>query len=246
MQKFIAALLTITLSAFTAAALADSAVFRDCPDCPEMVRIPSGNFLMGSPHSVTQAEKVPLKRAKRERPVHRVHIAAFALGRYEVTRRQYAAFVAASGYRKPGGCKYWTGEKFEIADDKDWRDPGYPQRDDHPAVCISWDDAKTYVAWLAARTGKPYRLPSEAEWEYAARANTGTPRFWGTDPASACTHANVFDLKGAENGAFPTMTPHNCNDGFLQTAPVGSFRANAFGLHDTAGNAWEWTEDCWH
>ncbi len=201
---------------------------------------------MGSPHSVTQAENVPPKRAQRERPVHRVRITTFALAKHEVTRQQYAAFVMATGYRKAGGCKYWTGSKFEIATDKGWRNPGYPQQDNHPTVCISWDDAKAYVAWLANRTGKPYRLPSEAEWEYSARGHAGTPRFWGTDPAAACTYANVFDLQAAEAGAFPSMTPHNCNDGFAHTAPVGSFPANAFGLHDTAGNVWEWTEDCWH
>ena len=243
MTKFAA---IITVMIFSVAGFASAASFRDCFDCPEMLQIPGGDFLMGSPHSVTQAEKAPPKRAKRERPVHRVRIATFALGKHEVTREQYAAFVVATDYHKAGGCKYWTGTRFEIVTDKDWRNPGYPQQDNHPAVCISWHDAKAYVSWLANRTGKPYRLPSEAEWEYSARANAGTPRFWGTNPAAACIHANVFDLKAAKASTFPSMTPHNCNDGFSHTAPVGSFQANAFGLHDTAGNAWEWTEDCWH
>jgi len=230
----------------TSSAADDTRGFRDCDDCPEMIHIPAGEFLMGSPHSVTQAEKVPAKRAERERPVHRVRVAAFAIGKYEVTRRQFAAFVVATDYYKSGGCKYWTGSKFEVADDKDWRNPGYLQHDDHPAVCISWEDAKAYTAWLAVRTGKAYRLPSEAEWEYAARAGTGTPRFWGTNDLVTCRFANTFDLIGAKAVAFPTMTPHDCSDGYSETAPVGSFKPNNFGLFDMAGNAWEWTEDCWH
>jgi len=221
--------------------------FQDCADCPEMVTISAGAFYMGTPDSVTQKEGVKTKRAKRERPVYSVRIKqAFALGKYEVTRRQYAAFIKDTGYTAPGGCKYWTGDKFEIADDKGWQDPGYPQADDHPAVCISWNDATAYTKWLATKTGRAYRLPSEAEWEYAARAGSGTARFWGNDPAKACKFANVFDMSGAASGEFPTMTPHRCDDGYKQTSPVGSFAANAFGLHDTAGNAWEWNEDCWH
>ena len=221
--------------------------FRHCQNCPEMVVIPTGVFHMGTPDSITQKEGVKTKRAKRERPVHPVRIERrFALGKFEVTRKQYSDFIAATDYSAPGGCKYWTGHKFEIADDKNWKDPGYLQADDHPAVCISWNDAKAYTKWLAARTGKAYRLPSEAEWEYAARAGAGTARFWGNDPAKACKYANVFDTSGAASGEFPTMAPHQCDDGYEQTSPVGSYSANAFGLHDTAGNAWEWNEDCWH
>ena len=226
---------------------AEPKAFRDCADCPEMVIVPAGASFIGSPQSVTQLEGVPAKRSNRERPVHRIRIAkAFGIGKFEVTRHQYGHFVSAAGYRKSGGCKYWTGDKFETADSKNWQDPGYTQGDQHPAVCISWDDAKAYTNWLASKTDKPYRLPSEAEWEYAARAGAGTPRFWGSAPKDACGFANVFDLTGARSGDFPTMAPHKCNDGYEQTAPVGSFQANGFGLHDTAGNAWEWTEDCWH
>lgn len=221
--------------------------FQDCPNCPKMVVIPTGRFYMGTPDSVTQFEGVKAKRAKRERPVHPVWVKLrFAIGKYEITRTQYAAFIQDNGYTAPGGCKYWTGEKFEIADDKDWKDPGYPQGDNHPAVCISWNDAKAYTKWLSLKTGKAYRLPSEAEWEYAARAGSGTARFWGNNSAKACKFANVFDKTGAASGEFLTMTPHRCDDGYKQTSPVGSYMANAFGLHDTAGNAWEWNEDCWH
>ena len=221
--------------------------FRDCTECPEMVVVPSGEAFIGSPTSVTQREGVPAKRAQRERPVHPVRIAnTFAIGKFEVTRHQYSLFVSATGYQGSGGCKYWTGDKFETADSKNWQDPGYEQGDRHPAVCISWDDAKTYTKWLGKKVGKPYRLPSEAEWEYAARAGTETPRFWGSAPNDACSFANVFDLVGARAGTFSTMDPHQCDDGYEKTAPVGSFQANGFGLYDTAGNAWEWTEDYWH
>lgn len=230
----------------TSSVTAENIVFQDCDSCPKMIHIPGGEFLMGSPHSVTQAEKVPSKRAKRERPVHRVRVAAFAIGKYEVMRHQYAVFITATGHYKQGGCKYWTGNKFAIANDKDWRNPGFVQQDNHPAVCISWADAKAYAGWLTAKTGKPYRLPSEAEWEYAARAGSGAPRFWGTNAAEACRFANTFDITGAKSGAFPSMTPHDCSDGFAETAPIGSFSPNAFGLFDMAGNVWEWTEDCWH
>lgn len=225
---------------------AEIQTFRDCDECPKMVVVPAGAYFMGTPQSVTQREGVPKKRAARELPVHPVRLtAAFGIGQFEVTRRQYAVFVHETK-RSGGSCKYWTGDKFATDAAKDWHDPGYPQEDDHPAVCISWDDAKAYVSWLAARTGRPYRLPSEAEWEYAARAGTGTPRFWGSDAEQACRFANVFDRDGSMPGEFPQMAPHECYDGYVRTSPVGSFQPNAFGLHDTAGNAWEWTEDCWH
>ena len=240
----------VYICAFLATAVsiaAEPKYFQDCKNCPEMVLIPPGSFHMGTPDSVTQFEGVKAKRGKRERPVHQVRInLKYALGKYEVTRLQYRAFIDDSGYKAPGGCKYWTGDKFEIADDKDWKDPGYPQEDNHPAVCISWNDAKAYTKWLSFKTGRAYRLPSEVEWEYAARAGSGTARFWGNESRKACKFANVFDRTGAASGEFATMTPHDCNDGYKQTSPVGSFEANAFGLHDTAGNAWEWNEDCWH
>lgn len=240
--------LMVAVAAVSQPARADRPqIFKDCPDCPEMTIIPAGSFHMGTPYSVTQAEGVPAKRAKRERPVHAVSVEqAFALGTFEITRRQYGLFVKATGHAGSGGCKYWTGDKFEIAATKGWRDPGYQQTDRHPVVCVSWDDANAYIAWLSDKTGKAYRLPSEAEWEYAARAGTGTARFWGHDPAAACRYANVFDRDGAKSGEFPTMAPHPCHDGYEQTAPVGHFKPNAFGLFDTAGNVWEWTADCWH
>ena len=127
---------------------------------------------------------------------------------------------------------------------RSWRAPGYAQSADDPAVCISWNDARAYVAWLAVRTGENYRLLSEAEWEYAARAGSGAARFWGDDSALACDFANVYDRTG-KNEVGITWNPHACDDGAARTAPVGGYRANGFGLHDMLGNVWEWTADCW-
>jgi formylglycine-generating enzyme required for sulfatase activity len=121
------------------------------------------------------------------------------------------------------------------------------QDDSHPVVCVNRDDANAYVAWLSAKVGQEYRLPSEAEWEYAARAGTVTSRYWGDDPRLTCLHANGADqsarrhIPGAGDWAI-----HECDDGYAYTSPAGRFQANAFGLKDMLGNAWEWTEDCWH
>jgi formylglycine-generating enzyme required for sulfatase activity len=122
------------------------------------------------------------------------------------------------------------------SDKNNWRDPGYPQEGSHPVVCVSPADAKAYVEWLSARTGKRYRLPSEAEWEYAARGNTVTGRYWGWENADACQFENTGDVSG--EGDFP------CTDGFAFTAPVGIRKPNPFGLYDMLGNVAEWVEDC--
>ena len=135
-------------------------VFSDCDGCPELVSIPAGTFMMGSPASEPDREDD-------EGPVRRVTVGAFALGRTEVTRAEYAAFVAATGHGSGGGCM------------GGWREPGFVQGGDHPVVCVSWEDAQAYVAWLSRETGESYRLPSESEWEYAARAGTTTARYWG-------------------------------------------------------------------
>jgi formylglycine-generating enzyme required for sulfatase activity len=142
------------------------------------------------------------------------------------------------------GCFAWTGQKVEKDLSKSWRNPSYPQNDRHPVACVSWDDAKVYTAWLSRKTGKSYRLATEAEWEYAARAGTSTARHWGDDGNQGCGYANVAAQK-TKFLASPWALA-NCNDGHTYTAPVGSFRTNAFGLHDTIGNVWEWTEDCWN
>jgi formylglycine-generating enzyme required for sulfatase activity len=219
---------------------------RDCDGCPDMVLLPAGAFSMGSPDPEAG-------RDADEGPQHGVTIARpFSVGRFEVTRGQFAAFVAASGHQAQGGnCWYWNSAESKYRNDdpaKTWRNPGYAQTDTHPVVCVSWSDAKAYANWLSGRTGKTYRLLSEAEWEYAARAGAGSSRPWGDDPNLACRHANIRDQ------AFKRSVPagegrqwsglHGCDDNSAYTADVGSYQRNAFGLHDMIGNVWEWTEDC--
>ena len=212
--------------------------FKDCAECPEVLVIPPGEFVMGSP-------KNEEGRFEDEGPQHTVRIErAFALGKYEVTRGEFAAFVRETGHAA-SGCLVLTGSEWKDDGSKGWREPGYEQTNGDPVACVSWDDAKAYLDWLSRKTGKMYRLPSESEWEYTARAGTMTARYWGTDPDRGCGYANVYDRTSkSENGVEWAL--HECDDGYAQTAPVGSFAANAFGVYDMLGNVWEWTEDCWN
>ena len=158
------------------------ATFRDCPHCPEMVVLPSGAFRMGSTEGQPD-----------ERPVHEVRIPGFALGRFEVTLSQYEAFVVATNYRGPG-CSVVEGNASLVwSTEASWRRPGFAQEDRHPVVCVSWDDAQAYVQWLATETGERYRLPTEAEWEYGARSNVRSGRYWDTRLDTQCDHANGGD-----------------------------------------------------
>ena len=214
----------------------DLDVFRDCPDCPEMVVVPAGTFRMGSPASEAG-------RYDDVGPRHEVTLRSpFALGRYEVTRREYAAFVSATGWSSRG-CYQWEG-RWKLDDDASWRAPGFAQGEGHPVVCVNWTDAQAYVRWLREETGKGYRLPSEAEWEYAARGGTTTSRYWGNMSSAQCAYGNGADA--AAKRVHPGWTVASCDDGAVHTASVGSYEANAFGLFDMLGNVWEWTEDCWH
>ena len=212
-------------------------VLRDCPTCPELVVIPAGRFRMGCVSGRDCQDE--------EQPVHEVEVGSFALGVHEVTRAEYGAFVSATG-RTSGQCyAFDEGERqWGWREGVSWRSPGYPQSGDHPAVCVSWEDAQAYVRWLSTETGARYRLPSEAEWEYGARAGTTTPRHWGNDPDEQCSYANGADRTAKRR--FDGWTVADCTDGALWTSPAGSFTANEFGLHDMLGNVWEWVADCWH
>ena len=229
--------------------------FRDCDKlyCPTMVTIPAGAFDMGSDDAETQfAVSLGEKMAdvQDEKPRHRVTVEHFALSVTEVTRDQFEAFVTESRYKPEGFC-FGLGldeqRKLEYGGHRTWEHPGFPQTANHPVVCVTWHDAKAYAAYLSRKTGHKYRLPSEAEWEYAARAGSATSRYWGQDNADACQYANVSDSTAAT--AMKWWTPAEnflCTDGFIFTAPAGKFKPNAFGLHDMMGNVWEWTEDCYN
>ena len=194
---------------------------------------------MGSPRSEAG-------RSGKEGPVHVVNVATFALAKTEVTRGQFAAFVNETGYSTGDNCWSLIGSEYEVRS-ANWRKLGYSQDDQHPAACINWNDAHAYAEWMSRKTGKQYRLPTEAEWEYAARGNTSTARYWGNNPDRACAYANAAD-KTAQSQiiAASSWSGHNCADGFAYTAPVGSFKANAFGLNDMLGNVWEWVEDSYN
>ena len=226
--------------------------FRDCADCPDMAVIPAGSFIIGSGVDETTREGVAPESASRELPSHRVTISkAFALGKHEITLEQFAAFVAATNYAVQPGCLAdydLASDGWKLNTDKSWREPGFPQTAQHPAVCISWADAEAMTTWLSKRSAKTYRLPTEAEWEYAARAGTTTARYWGEGRDQACSQANVGDITAARHYGWSLASERSfaCEDGFAHTAPVGRFTPNAFGLHDMLGNAWEWVADCFH
>ena len=208
---------------------------KDCPECPAMVVVPGGSSVMGSPED-------EVGRDADEGPQQRVSIRSFELSKHEVTKAEFARFVQGTGH-ETGPCYFYDGE-WELDESRSWRDPGFDQTDDDPVVCVNWEDAQAYVSWLNGQIGRGYRLPTEAEWEYAARAGSRAARYWGEDPNEACDYANVADQAGKER--FSEWTIHECRDGYVHTAPVGSFRANVFGVYDMLGNVWEWTEDCWN
>ena len=216
--------------------------FRDCPECPEMVVLPAGSYRMGSP-SYEQG------RHDREGPVHEVVIAApFAIGVYEVTVAEFGRFVDETGASAGSSCYVVQGGDEDAdwtADDRGWRNPGFGQSGRHPVTCVSWNDAQAYAGWLSQETGEEYRLPSESEWEYAARAGTSTAWPWGEGESGQCRHANGADASAKDRySSWPWSVA--CRDGHVHTAPAGSFAANGWGLHDMLGNVWEWTEDCWN
>lgn len=210
---------------------------------PEMVVISAGRFLMGSPKS-------EVGRHDSEGPQHQVTLARpFRIGKYEVSVAEYSQFVEATMYRteaeREGGCYHWDGE-WKKDSGRTWRSPGFSQAATHPVVCVSWNDALVYAEWLTRVTGgRRYRLPTEAEWEYVARGGTTGARYWGKNLSDACEYANVHDQTSKRVNGFG-WTHHDCDDGRAQTAPVGSYRANGFGLHDVLGNVLEWTGDCWN
>jgi formylglycine-generating enzyme required for sulfatase activity len=230
-----------------------------------LVMIPAGEFMMGSAESAENLAKTFPQYGMKpeffadEFPQHRVRITKpFYFSKFETTNGEYRKFVDATSYKTeaerdefgtkgPGGWGFnQQEEKFEGRDPKyNWRNPGFPVPDDQPVVDITWNDAVAFCDWLSKKEGKPYHLPSEAQWEYAARGGTHTRYYSGDDPNSLAKVANTADADFFAK--FPQYYPQDktlsAHDGFALLAPVGSFPPNPFGLCDMHGNVWEWTND---
>lgn len=246
---FVAGMAGAAIAAVVCAAdtQAPAGEIRDCPDCPVLVTVPAGDFLMGSPEMEPgrDGDEGPRRQVVFKR--------AFAIGKYEVTRGEYAAFARETKRPALGNCWYRRAADGMSANDdpaRSWTSPGFAQDDNHPVVCVTWNDAKAYVEWLSRKTRQEYRLPSEAEWEYAARAGNTSSRPWGDDVNEVCRNANIWD-----RAALRVINPPpgrrgsdaaDCDDGHAYTAPVGRLQPNRYGLHDVIGNVWEWVEDCWN
>ena len=201
--------------------------FRDCRECPEMIAIPGGQFVMGSPEGEKGRDPI-------EGPQHAVTIKGFAAGKYDVTRGQWRAFAAATHRPTVSGCQ-WVGPTRDHETSANWQKVDFPQTDEHPVVCVTWNDAQDYARWLSARTHHHYRLLSEAEWEYAARGGTTTPYWWASGDSHAfANHGTAKCCGGLAEGP----------DKWLFTSPGGAFPPNPFGLYDMSGNVLQFVTDC--
>ena len=217
---------------------------------PSTVEVPAGHFRMGDAQGNGSPDELP---------VHDVAIRAFRMGRHEVTIGEFRRFVRAThhvtdaernlehdgcvGRKAPDGAKWEEGRGWIPG--LSWQSPGYPVTENHPVACVSWNDVQAYLGWLNQSSGRRYRLPSEAEWEYAARAGSMTLYPWGDDPDAGCAQANGRDLTPWPDGGV-WDSRMNCNDGHFAPAPVGSYAANRFGLQEMIGNVSELTQDCRH
>ena len=202
--------------------------------------IEPGTFWMGSLDTDHEAYD-------EEKPRHQVTISKpFYLGTKQVTRGQFQQFVRNTGYKTEaetdGGAYNWTGKEWTKDPKAYWRNPGFDQTEEHPVVCVSWNDAQKFLAWLKEKEdGCAYRLPTEAEWEYACRAGTTWRFFTGDGPNSLEGFANVEDVSFKKK--FPDCAAVDFDDGYVYTSPVGEFKPNPWGLHDMIGNVWEWCQD---
>lgn len=246
--------------------LADLSVFQDCDTCPEMVVLPSGAFVMGA--TAEEQKDMFVGVVPAEHPPHEVTIGyRFALGRFEVTTAEFDAYVRETGADVGGTCGIRLIEQGPLArklegevhpdngedemgpyhvfiTDGSYAQPGLPVTNRQPAVCVSRLEILGYLDWLSARTGRDYRLPSEAEWEYAARAGTTTTGFWGDDWEDACRYANFGDRRSGYQAGMVAPCAEDISPDW--TAEVGSYEPNPWGLYDMAGNVQELTADCWH
>lgn len=224
--------------------LEPGAVVKDCPTCTELVLIPPGEVTMGSDLGEPDRNELPLRK---------ITIGySFLAAAHSVTNAEFGRFIQATGHKPGTNCILFiaaardipNGAGYKVVAGADWTNPGYGRvpAPNEPVVCVDWKDAKAYVSWLSKTVGKPYRLLSEAEWEYAANPGGVRPFTWGSDPEDACKFSNLYDAAGAEPSAPWPAT--KCSDGFKQVAPVKSFPPNRFGLYDMIGNTWQWVQDC--
>jgi len=234
--------------------LKDFDVFSDCKAsyCREMVVLPKGNYSIGG----TDQEHVDLNvdsyRVKWESPRHNVQIREpFAISKTEVTVEDFAQFVKETKRAIAAGCLAFPGypamgdpEYVMYQKNLSWRNPGFSQGKDSPVTCVTRKDAEDYAFWLSAKTGAKYRLPSEAEWEYAARAGTDTPYFWGNKIEDGCNYAAIYDLSTDKATGYRFVTAQ-CDDKTPYTAQIAHFKPNNWGLYDMTGNAREWVADAW-
>ena len=221
----------VPLSYESEMALVEKDRFKECTACPELVVVPSGEYMMGSPDD-------ELDRTNNEGPQHRVKIPQrFAVGKLMVTRDEFEKFVIETDYATGDKCFTLEDKKVEDRTGRSFRNPGFKQDGTHPVVCINWDDAKAYVAWLSKKTGKLYRLLSESEWEYIARAGTKTPFWWGSSISTNDANYDGNSTYGSEGskGEFRQ-----------KTVPADMFKPNPWGLYQVSGNVFEWVEDCWN
>jgi len=211
---------------------------------PPMILIPAGNFLMGSD-----------KGKKNELPVHQVNINKFMVGKYEITVKEFRQFIKATGFKRTDdgfdSCWMWDSKEYMKQVKGNWDNDFNAPSDFHPVMCISADQAQAYVDWLAKSTGKPYRLITEAEWEYVSKAGSKSLYFFGDNAADLCRYGNTFDERGKRalardfklNGNFNYA---KCDDRSEYTSIIGMYQPNAFGLYDTIGNVNELVQDCEH
>ena len=208
----------------------------------KLVHIPAGEFLMGSPATE--------KGRRQDEPQRRVKLTRdFEIGQFEVTRGQFREFVEATKYKSDVERGIRGGYGFDIDTDKlagpdkkyTWHFTGFPQTDEHPVVNVTWNDALAFCRWLSEQEKRVYRLPTEAEWEYACRGRSQTAFCNGEDSEQVIEVGNIVDQDA--KAKFADRIAVAGSDGHVFTAPVGSYQANAFGLHDMHGNVWEWTAD---
>ena len=218
----------------------------------ELAVIPPGEFMMGTSREELAQLQIAPRYAHREYPPRLIEIVTpFAVAPRLVTRGEFRQFVDETGHQPAHWCEVFHNNECVFDESLWWENPGFEQTDEHPLVSISWGDAQAYLNWLSSRHEKRYRLLSEAEFEYAARAGTTSPWFWNT-PEEQALYANGADLSSLDREDTFALSqtygrpiePANCRSGFCFTSPVGTFKPNPYGLYDILGNVWEWVEDC--